>query len=244
MKKEVFVVIGGSRGIGEATVRRIAREDRIVVFTYNHSEDRAAAISRELNEKNNENNFFKLDVLDHEAVTAFFEGVWSRFRDISGLVNNAGITRDNLLYMIDDKDWFDVINTNLSGVFFSCRAASKYMIMQRRGKIVNMSSVVVRKGATGQANYCASKGGIEALTRSLAVELAKRNITVNCVSPGVIETDMTASLIEKYGNIINSSILLNRPGKPEEVANVVNFLLSGEASYINGQIINVDGGML
>ena len=160
------------------------------------------------------------------------------------MINNVGIIKDNPLYLIDDNDWYDVINTNLSGPFFVCRAVSKYMIRQRQGRIINISSIVVNKGSRGQTNYCASKGGIEAITRSLAVELAKKNITVNCVSPGVIETDMTRKLISKYQDLIMPGILLRRIGKPEEVADVVRFLAGKAASYINGQVIHVDGGML
>jgi len=244
MEKEIVIIVGGSKGIGEAIVKRVAAHDRVVIFTYYRSKHRAEGISRYLTQLKYENYYYKLDVSKSDEVTDFIEELGGRFHRLDVLVNNAGVIKDNPLYLIDDKDWYTVIDTNLSGVFFICRAVSKYMIRQRSGKIVNISSIVARTGSRGQANYCASKGGIEALTRALAVELAKKNVTVNCVSPGVIETRMTRRIIDEYETMLTSKILLNRIGKPEEVAGVVRFLISEDASYINGQVIHVDGGML
>jgi len=244
MNKEIVLVTGGSRGIGEAIVRRIADERRIVVFTYNKSKDNADKIVDELASKRLESYCYELDVSKPENVEKTIQEVGDRFKDIHVLVNNAGIVRDNPMYLISDQDWMDVINTNLSGVFFACRAVSRYMIRQRSGKIINISSVSAATGSRGQANYSAAKGGIESLTRTLAIELSPKNITVNCVAPGVIETDMSADLLKYHGDEVLSRILMNRTGQPGEVASVVKFLISEDASYINGQIINVDGGML
>ncbi len=244
MEKEVVIIVGGSKGIGEAIVKRIAGPERIIIFTYHQSKHNAEEISQYLTHLKYENYCYKLDIANPDKVTDFIDKLGDRFHRIDVLVNNAGVIKDNPLYLIEDEDWYKVIDTNLSGVFFISRAVSKYMIRQRRGKIVNISSIVARTGSRGQANYCASKGGVEAFTRALAVELAKKNITVNCVSPGVIETNMTRRIIEEYETIVASKILLNRFGKPEEVASVVNFLISEDASYINGQVIHVDGGML
>ncbi len=244
MKKEIVLVIGGSKGIGEAIVKRIANDDRKIIFTYCQSRENAEKISKWLTSSNRDHSFHPLDISDPDKVNAFAEDIGNEHKQIDILINNAGIVKDNPLYLIDNDDWDKVISTNLTGVFFVCRAVSKYMIRRRRGTIVNISSVVAKTGSRGQANYCASKGGVESLTRSLAVELARKNIRVNCVSPGVIETGMTKHMLERYRDIAASRILLNRIGKPEEVANVVHFLISADASYINGQIIRVDGGML
>ena len=244
MRKEIIFVIGGSKGIGEAVVKKTAGINRTIVYTFFKSEENARKISDALTRSGFDHYPCRLDVTDPNSVTALVEQIGGRYGRIDALINNSGIDRDNLIYSINDDDWYDVINTNLSGVFFACRAVSKYMIRRRQGKIINISSITVTKGSRGQANYCASKGGVEALTRSLAVELAPKNITVNCVSPGTIETDMTRDLIARYKDVITPNILLNRIGKPEDVAGVVAFLISPAAAYINGQIIHVDGGML
>ncbi len=244
MQKEIVVVTGGSRGIGEAIVRRVASDKRVVVFTYFNSGENARRIASDLEDRGYENYCYELDVSKSENVEKFIQEVGDRFKDIHVLVNNAGIIRDNPMYLISDDDWHDVINTNLSGVFFACRAVSRYMIRRRSGRIINISSVSAATGARGQSNYSAAKGGIESLTRTLAIELSPKNITVNCVAPGVIETDMSVELMKYHGDEVLSRILMNRIGKPEEVASVVNFLMGNEASYINGQIINVDGGMM
>jgi 3-oxoacyl-[acyl-carrier protein] reductase len=244
MDKEIVLITGGSRGIGEAIVRRVARSGRIVLFTYHTAKDAAEKISAALTTAGCENHIYQLDVGNPHDVERVVTVIGETFGDIDILVNNAGIIRDNPLYMISDEEWHDVINTNLSGVFYMCRAVSKYMIRRRRGKIITISSVTASKGARGQANYAAAKGGVESLTRSLAIELSPKNITVNCVSPGVIETEMTETIRHAYHDIILSKICMKRIGKPEEVAGVVNFLMSDEASYINGQVIHVDGGML
>lgn len=244
MGKEIVLITGGSRGIGEAIVRRIATPERIVLFTYHTAKDAAQRISADLTASGCENHIYQLDVSNPADVERVVEDIGKTFRDIHVLVANAGIIRDNPLYLISDEDWHDVISTNLSGVFYMCRAVSKYMIRRRRGKIITLSSVAASKGGRGQTNYTAAKGGVEALTRALAVELAPKHIAVNCVAPGVIETDMSADIREAYEDIILSKILMKRTGKPEEVAGVVDFLTGVDASYITGQVIHVDGGML
>lgn len=244
MGKEIVLITGGSRGIGEAVVRRIATPERIVIFTYHTAKEAAEKISADLTSSGCENYIYRLDVGNSGDVERVVEDIGGTFKDIHVLVANAGIIRDNPLYFITDDDWHDVINTNLSGVFYMCRAVSKYMIRRRRGKIITISSVAASKGGRGQSNYAASKGGVEALTRALAVEFAPKHIAVNCVAPGVIETAMSADIRDAYEDIILSKILMKRTGKPEEVAGVVHFLMGADASYITGQVIHVDGGML
>lgn len=244
MDKEIVLVTGGARGIGEAIVKRVASHRRIVIFTYNKSEEKAGLVSGDLNDMGYENYYYELDVSSPENVEKVVQEIGDRFKDIHVLINNAGIARDNPLYLLSDEEWNDVISTNLSGVFYMCRAVSRYMTRNRSGKIINISSVTAATGARGQSNYSAAKGGIESLTRTMAIELSPKNIIVNCVAPGVIESDMSQELMKYHGDEVLARILMNRTGKPAEVAAVVNFLISEDASYINGQVINVDGGMM
>jgi 3-oxoacyl-[acyl-carrier protein] reductase len=241
--KEVVIVTGGSRGIGRAIVLAVANVSRIVVFTYNKNPRAAKAVSAELYEKGFEHEFVKLDVADSASATECVEKIGAKYGRIDCLVNNAGLVRDNALYLIEDRDWLDVINVNLSGVFHMCRAVSRYMILRRAGRIVNLSSIVASRGGRGQVNYAAAKAGVEAMTRALAAELARKNVRVNCVAPGCIGTDMTSEVRERHEELIKSRILMGRLGAPEEIANVVEFLLGDGASYITGQTIHVDGGM-
>ena len=236
----VAIVTGGSRGIGRAIVESLAAAGMDVVFT---SRDNAGAAS-EVAAANPGKKISseKIDVRDSAACSAFAEKVFDRTGRIDLLVNNAGIIRDNPLGALEDDDIRAVLETNVTGAFNMCRAVAPYMISKRRGKIINISSVSGEKGGRGQTNYAASKGAINAFTRALAVELAPRNITVNAVAPGVIETEMSREVRERAGDAVTSRILLRRIGKPEEVAGAVWFLGSRYADYITGQVLHVDGG--
>lgn len=236
----VAIVTGGSRGIGRAIVEVLAASGMDVVFTYLGNEAAAReviaanpgkAISAE-----------KVDARDNAACAAFVEKIAERTGKIDVLVNNAGVVRDNLLAMLEDDDIKTVLDTNITGTFNMTRAVVPHMMSKRRGKIVNLSSVSGEKGGRGQTNYAASKGAINAFTKSLAVELAPRNIRVNAVAPGVIETEMSKTVRELAGDQINSRILLKRIGKPEDIAHAVWFLSSKYADYITGEILHVDGG--
>jgi len=185
----------------------------------------------------------KADVSDGESCKAMVEQVKEAFGKIDILVNNAGITKDKLMIGMSEADFMDVINTNLKGSFMCMQLVSKLMIKQRYGRIINLSSVVGLHGNVGQVNYAASKAGVIGMTKSAAKELASRNITVNAVAPGMIETDMTAVIPEKAKEAMLSGIPMGRAGKPEDIANVVAFLASEEASYMTGQVVSVDGGM-
>ena len=237
---QVAIVTGGSRGIGRAIVQRLAAAGVEVIFTYR---DNAAAANEVIaSVPGAKISAEAVDVRDSAACAAFAEKVFDRTGRIDLLVNNAGVVRDNALAALEDDDIKTVLETNVNGTLNMARAIAPYMISKRRGKIINMSSVAGEKGGRGQANYAASKGAINALTRALAVELAPRNITVNAVAPGVIDTEMSKAVRELAGDQINSRILLRRVGKPEEVASTVWFLASSHASYITGQILHVDGG--
>lgn len=236
----VVIVTGGSRGIGRAIVQRLAAAGMDVNFTYRGNA--AAANDVIAANPNGKITAAAVDVRDSAACAAFVEQVADRAGRIDLLVNNAGIVRDNPLTALEDEDVRVVLETNVVGVFNMARAVAPYLISQRRGKIINLSSVSGEKGGRGQTNYAASKGAINAFTRSLAVELAPRGITVNAVAPGVIETEMSRPVRELAGEQILSRILLRRIGRPEEVAHAVWFLASSHADYITGQILHVDGG--
>tara|TARA_Y100001968_G_scaffold183624_1_gene168202 strand:- start:408 stop:1157 length:750 start_codon:yes stop_codon:yes gene_type:complete len=186
----------------------------------------------------------KLDVSDSESYKNCIEDIYKEWEHIDVLVNNAGITRDNIIVRMSEDEWNNVIDTNLKGTFTGCKIISKYMIKQKYGKIINISSIVGQIGNKGQTNYVASKAGIDGITKTLSKELGSRGINVNSVSPGYIETNMTDRLSEKIKNELYEKISLKRFGNAKEVASLVNFLISDEASYITGQIINLDGGMI
>jgi 3-oxoacyl-[acyl-carrier protein] reductase len=234
------IVTGGSRGIGRSIVEVLAAAGMEVVFTYR--ENAAAAAEVIAANPSAKISAEAVDGRDGAACAAFVEKVVDRTGHIDLLVNNAGVVRDNVLGMLEEDDVRVVLETNVSGTFNMTRAVVPFMISKRRGKIINLSSVSGEKGGRGQTNYAASKGAINGFTRSLAVELAPRGITVNAVAPGVIETEMSRAVRELAGDTIKSRILLRRIGRPEEIAYAVWFLSSKYADYITGEILHVDGG--
>jgi 3-oxoacyl-[acyl-carrier protein] reductase len=239
---KVAIVTGGSRGIGRAIVLMLAGEGVDVTFFYRDNAAAAADVTAAGTAGGGKVAMEQVDIRDSRACAAAVDRVAERCGRIDILVNNAGMIRDNQLAAMDDEDVRVVLDTNVGGVFNVVRAVAPHMIVQRGGKIINLSSVAGEKGGRGQTNYAASKGAINAFTRSLAVELAPRKITVNAVAPGVIETEMSQEVRELAGDAVKARILLKRYGKPEEVAYAVWFLASRFADYVTGQIINIDGG--
>lgn len=238
------LVTGASRGIGRAIALRLASEGAKVAINFAGNQKAAEEVKSEIEANGGEAILVQANVADPAAVEAMFAKVVEAFGTVDILVNNAGITRDGLLLRMKDEDFEAVIDTNLKGVFYCTKAAAKLMMKKRSGRIVNMSSVVGLIGNAGQTNYAASKAGALGFSKSAAKELAARGITVNMVAPGFIDTDMTAVLADKVKEAMVKEIPLRRMGRPEDVANAVLFLVSDCSSYITGQVINVDGGMV
>ena len=242
LKGKTVVVTGGSRGIGRSIVLTLAAQGANVTFLYRSNEVAANATLEAAGELSGVVIAKKVDIRDDEGGKKVIDEIADGSGKIDILVNNAGIIRDNILGLMTNEELSEVLSTNVTGVFNVLRSIIPYMISQRSGKIINISSVAGEKGGRGQTNYAASKGAINALTKALAVELAPRNILVNCVAPGVIDTEMTEVIKKEAGDVVKSRILLGRFGQPEDVANVVLFFASSLSDYVTGQVLNVDGG--
>lgn len=238
------IVTGGTRGIGKAIVKELVDNGCNVVFTYQSSEEVAKKIEEELTTDNVKVFGFKADASSFAQAEEVVKYALEKFGSIDILINNAGITKDNLLLRMSENDFDAVINSNLKSVFNYTKAVLRPFLQQKFGKIVNISSVVGIIGNPGQANYVASKAGVIGLTKSNAKELASRNINVNCVAPGFIETDMTGKLNEQQKQAILTNVPIKRLGKPEDVAKAVLFFCSSDSDYITGQVLTVDGGMV
>ena len=243
LKGKVAVVTGASRGIGRAIAKKMASLGAFVVVNYNGSQERAEEVKQEIEEAGGAAAVYQCDVSDYGKCETFIQNVITEYGHLDILVNNAGVTRDGLLMKMTEEDFGKVIDTNLKGAFHTIRFASRQMLKQKGGRIINMSSVVGVTGNAGQANYAASKAGIIGLTKAAARELASRGITVNAIAPGFIETDMTSVLPEKVREASAAQIPLGSFGKPEQVAAAAAFLASEDAGYITGQVLHVDGGM-
>ena len=248
-EKRTVVVTGASRGIGRSICLSLASPDTQIYFNYfspgNPEAEEAAAAETEklVADLGSSAASMSVDVADAKDVEAFFEKIVDETGRVDILVNNAGITKDGLLLRMKENDWNMVLNINLKGAFTCTRLAARIMMKQRYGRIVNIASVVGVSGNPGQANYSASKAGLIGLTKTAAKELAARNVTVNAVAPGFIETDMTAALSEKARKAMLDQVPMGRGGQPEDVAAAVKFLASDDAAYITGQVIHVNGGM-
>ena len=240
---KVAFVTGASRGIGRAIALRLAADGAKVALNFASNSAKAEAVKAEIESSGGVAMLVQGDVAKFEVVTELIKKVVDEWGRLDILINNAGITRDNLLLQMNEDDFDRVISTNLKGVFNCTKAVTKLMMKQRGGRIVNMSSVVGLKGNISQTNYAAAKAGIIGFTKSAARELASRGVTVNAVAPGFINTDMTAALSEKVKEVMLQEIPAGRMGTPEDVANAVAFLVSNEAAYITGQVLSVDGGM-
>ncbi len=238
------IVTGASRGIGRAIACKLAAQGAAVVVNYNGSKDKAKEVEQEIRQAGGTASIYQCNVADYAQCEKFIQDVIQEYGRLDILVNNAGITKDGLLMKMSEEDFDQVIDTNLKGAFHTIRFASRQMLKQRSGRIINMSSVSGVAGNAGQANYAASKAGLIGLTKAAARELASRGITVNAIAPGFIETDMTDVLPEKVKEASVAQIPLGRFGKPEQVAAAAAFLASEEAGYITGQVLHVDGGMV
>ena len=240
MSRTIVLVSGASRGIGKAVAKRFAKEGHFVIGTAT-TEKGAALIDEYLHDAGGIGRV--LDVRDGAQIDKLFEEIESVYGAVQVLVNNAGITQDGLLMRMKDEDWDRVVDTNLTSVYRMSKRAVRGMMKARRGRIINISSVVAQMGNAGQSNYAATKAGVEGFSRTLAREIGSRQVTINCVAPGLIETDMTDELDERLLNSMLDAVPIGRLGQPEDIAAAVLFLASDEASYITGAVIPVNGGM-
>jgi 3-oxoacyl-[acyl-carrier protein] reductase len=244
LKDQVAIVTGGSRGIGRAIVTALAAEGAKVALVYRGSKAAADAAVQAITQGGGTAVAYQVDVTDPKAAQECAEAVEKQWGPINILVNNAGVIHDDLFVRLEPESWNKVLATNLGGTYNFCKAVAYGMMKQRKGRIINVSSVAADHVNMGQTNYAASKGAINSFTRALAVELASRGVTVNAIAPGFIETDMSAPLRNKAGDMIEKKYIpMKRIGKPEEIAKVAIFLASEDASYITGQVLTVDGGL-
>lgn len=241
--KRVALVTGASRGIGRAIALRLAAEGCYVVINYNGSKEKAEEVQQEILQAGGQAHIYQCNVADFQACGEMFKDTISKMGHLDILVNNAGITKDGLLMGMSEEDFSKVVDTNLKGTFYCIRHAVRTMIKQKKGRIINLSSIVGISGNAGQANYAASKAGVIGLTKSAAKELASRGITVNAIAPGFICTDMTQVLPEQVKEKIWAQIPMGGFGDPQDVAAAAAFFASEEAGYITGQVLMVDGGM-
>lgn len=244
LEGKVAIITGASRGIGSGIAKVFAEQGANVAFTYSSSVESAMALENELNALGVKAKGYQSNAANFNEAQQLVDDVIAEFGTVDVLINNAGITKDNLLMRMSEEDFDKVIDINLKSVFNMTKAVLKIMLKNRKGSIVNMSSVVGVKGNAGQANYAASKAGMNGFTKSIALELGSRNIRCNAIAPGFIETEMTAKLNEDVVKGWRDAIPLKRGGTPEDVANVCVFLASDMSAYVTGQVINVDGGML
>jgi 3-oxoacyl-[acyl-carrier protein] reductase len=242
LKDKVALVTGASRGLGKAIAMELAAEGARVTVNYMKSAAQAEEVVKEIISRGGTAAAVQADITSLPEVERMVDSLYEQCGRIDILVNNAGVTKDELLLSMTPEDWEMVIKTNLGGLFNCTKAVAKYMMVQKSGRIINISSVAGERGGRGQSNYAASKGGINAFTRSVAMELAPKKITVNAVAPGVVETEMSSTVIRRAKDIILDSVALKRLGQPEEIAKVVAFLASDDSSYITGEVIRVDGG--
>ena len=236
------LVTGGSRGIGKAISLSLGKSFNVVVG-YSSSKDSAEEVVEDMVKSGGTATAIQIDVKSSESIENAFVTIEEEFDGVDVLVNNAGITKDNILPRLKEDDWNDVIETNLSGSFKTSQRAIKHMMKNKWGRIVFISSIVGMMGNQGQANYAASKAGLIGLSKSIAKEMGSRNITSNVIAPGYVDTDMTAFLTDEQKNNIIEQLSIKRIGKPEDIANIVSFLTSDESEYITGQVISVDGGI-
>lgn len=240
MSRTITLVTGASRGIGKAVAKRFAKEGHFVIGTAT-TEKGAAQIDEYLHDSGGIGRV--LDVRYTAQIDKLFEEIESVYGAVQVLVNNAGITQDGLLMRMKDEDWDNVVDTNLTSVYRMSKRAVRGMMKARRGRIINITSVVAQMGNAGQSNYAATKAGVEGFSRTLAREIGSRQVTINCVAPGLIETDMTDELDERLLNSMLDAVPISRLGQPEDIAAAVLFLASDEASYITGAVLPVNGGM-
>ena len=236
------LVTGGSRGIGKSISIEIGKEFHVVVG-YVNSKDKAAEVCDVISSSGGSASTVKIDISNKESVNQAFSEIEKTYGSVDVLINNAGITKDNILPRMKNDEWEDVIQTNLTGSFYTSQRATKQMMKNKWGRIVFISSVVGLSGNQGQSNYAASKAGLIGLSKSISKELGSRNITSNVIAPGYIETDMTSFLNDENKDEIIGQLSIKRMGKPEDISNIVSFLCKDESEYITGQVIPVDGGL-